>query len=493
MVIELVAARILAPHIGVSLYTWTSIIGVILAGIALGNYLGGKVADRRPSPYLLSAMFLFGGLLTALTLPAIRVVTFNGWFDGLPVMWSFMLKTSCVFFLPAVVLSMVSPMVIKLSLGDLGRAGGTVGTVYAFSTAGAILGTFMTGFYLILWMGTNRIIWLVGAALVLAGVVIWVTWRVRDKWHVSRGNVAMWATTAAVIIAYVILFQFRAAWEETYAKESNYYAIQVRDRDDGLRALVLDNLIHGYVDLDDPLYLKYGYLNVFGEITRFAVRGNSTPAFFHLGGGTYSLPRYLEIEYPGSVHEVVEIDPAVTEVAHDELGLPRDTDIVTFNEDGRLFLIQRDPSATKYDVVVGDVFNDKATPYHLTTLEFNRLVRANMAEDGVYMINIIDDYVRGRYMPSFIHTLRQVFENVYLFTSGGGWEGAETSTYVIAATDRSIELAEYEAFVRRTGTPGITGVPHDEAALGDYLADRQAILLTDDYVPTDILVAHIFR
>ena len=223
------------------------------------------------------------------------------------------------------------------------------------------------------------------------------------------------------------------------------------------------------------------------------MRGNSTPVVFHLGGGTYSFPRYLEIEHPGSVHEVVEIDPAVTEVAHDELGLPGDTDIVTFNEDGRLFLIRRDPSATKYDVVVGDVFNDKATPYHLTTLEFDRLVRANMTEDGVYMVNIIDDYVRGRYMPSFIHTLNRVFENVYLFTSGGGWEEAGTSTYVIAATDRSIDLAEYESFVRRTGTPGITGVPHEEATLEDYLQDRQAILLTDDYVPTDILVAHIFR
>jgi len=98
MVIELIAARILAPHIGVSLYTWTSIIGVILAGIALGNYLGGKIADRYPSYLVLVAIFLFGGLLTIAILPALKIVTSGNWFGGLPVMWDFILKTSCIFF-----------------------------------------------------------------------------------------------------------------------------------------------------------------------------------------------------------------------------------------------------------------------------------------------------------------------------------------------------------------------------------------------------------
>src|SRR4030066_140541 len=94
MVLELIAARILAPYIGVSLYSWTSFIGVILAGIALGNYLGGKIADRRPSPFLLAAMFLAGGLLTIVILPAVKVVTSANWFGTLPAMLDFTLKTS---------------------------------------------------------------------------------------------------------------------------------------------------------------------------------------------------------------------------------------------------------------------------------------------------------------------------------------------------------------------------------------------------------------
>ena len=113
MVIELIAARILAPHIGVSLYTWTSIIGVILAGIALGNYLGGKIADRYPSPLVLAAIFFVGSLSTIAILPATTLVASADWFGNLPLISNFVLKTSLIFFIPAIVLSMVSPMVIK--------------------------------------------------------------------------------------------------------------------------------------------------------------------------------------------------------------------------------------------------------------------------------------------------------------------------------------------------------------------------------------------
>ena len=208
LVIELIAARILAPYIGVSLYTWTSIIGVILAGIALGNYLGGRVADRYPSPVLLAAMFFAGALLTIAILPATKLVTSGDWFGTLPVMWNFSLKTSCIFFLPAVVLSMVSPMVIKLTLADLGETGGVVGTIYAFSTAGSILGTFMTGFYFILWFGTRTIIWLIAAILILTGIITMFLWRPTAK-NFSLKSIVKWPLTVIMVLTYIFLFQLR--------------------------------------------------------------------------------------------------------------------------------------------------------------------------------------------------------------------------------------------------------------------------------------------
>ena len=247
MVIELIAARILAPYIGVSLYTWTSIIGVILAGIALGNYLGGKIADRFASPTVLAIIFFAGSLATMAILPVIKIIASADWFSHMPLMLNFVTKVLCIFFLPAIILSMVSPMVIKLTLADLGQTGGVVGTIYAFSTAGAILGTFMTGFYFILWFGTRMIVWLVVAILILTGILAWFSWKVPDRWRLSSKKFNNVDYHRGVIITSVILFQFRESWQESYTRESNYYTIRVVRSSDNVKVLFLDHLIHSYI------------------------------------------------------------------------------------------------------------------------------------------------------------------------------------------------------------------------------------------------------
>jgi len=496
MVIELIAARMLAPYIGVSLYTWTSIIGVILAGIALGNYLGGKVADRSASPMALAIIFFAGSLATIAILPVIKFTAAANWFNNMPLMLEFVAKVFCIFFLPAGILSMVSPMVIKLTLADLGQTGGVVGTIYAFSTAGAILGTFMTGFYFILWFGTRMIVWLVVAILILTGILTWFSWRVPDRWLPSSKNLVMWIITIGVIITSVVLFQFRGSWQESYTRESNYYTIRVETQGK-VKVLHLDRLIDSYVIPDEPTALfRYNYLKIFAEMVAYVTTENQPPRVLHLGGGGYSFPRYMEAIYPGSINEVVEIDPAVTEVAYEELGLPRETSIKTYNRDARLFLIQR-KAGEKYDVVIGDVFNDFSTPYHLTTLEFDKLVKANMKEDGIYLINIIDDYANGRYMPSFIYTLQHTFNNVYLFGALEDILFEQKSTFVIAATDRPIDATQYKEWVVEYASKTDYGYPAgllvSEDNLKEYLAQRKPLLLTDDHAPTDILVAAIMR
>ncbi|MFC2122870.1 fused MFS/spermidine synthase [Bacteroidota bacterium] len=490
MVIELIAARLLAPHIGVSLYTWTSIIGVILGGIALGNYLGGKLADKHPSPLFLALIFFTGALLTIVILPSIKVVTTEDFFGNLPVMWNFILKTACIFFMPAIVLSMVSPMVIKLALADLGKTGGVVGTIYAVSTTGAILGTFMTGFYFILWFGTNTIVWLVAIVLFLTGIVSWFAWRVPGRWSLSLMNIIIGASVTLTVLISFILFELRESWRENYTRESNYFAIRVLDGGNDIKVLVLDHLVHSYINPNEPTALDYYYLKVFKELVTYSIEDNNAPRVLHLGGGGYSFPRYLEAIYPASVNEVVEIDPVVTQVAYEELGLPSDTSIKTHNQDARLFLIQR-RAEERYDVVIGDVFNDYATPFHLTTLEFNQLVKFHMTEDGIYLLNLIDDYERGRYMASFIHTLRQTFNFVYLLSPLGGLEFTGTSTFVLAATDKPIDIDDYKQFVTEEGNKKALAIPHDENKLEEYLSKKNPILLIDDYVPTDILAASL--
>ncbi len=491
MVIELVAARILAPYIGVSLYTWTSIIGIILTGIALGNYLGGKIADRNASFLVLVALFFAGGLATIAILPVTKIIAPASWFSNLPLMLNFVLKISCIFFLPAIILSMVSPVAIKLTLADLGQTGGIVGTIYAVSTAGAILGTFMTGFLFVLWFGTRVTIWLVAAVLILTGIIAWFSWRIPGRWRLSLKNFVIWLSLVELVLTSLFLFQVRESWQVNYTKESSYYSIQVFNGEGNIKVLCLDHLIHSYVIPDNPAFLKYPYLQIFEEIVRYFGVENPAPRVLHLGGGGYSFPRYMELVYPESVNEVVEIDPAVTQVAHKELGLPLETSIKTYNQDARLFLIQR-KTGDKYNIVIGDVFNDYSTPYHLTTLEFNNLLKANMEKDGIYLVNIIDDYKCGRYLPSFIHTLRQSFNCVYLLAALETWNNAGTGTFVIAATDRRIDLADYMKFVTWDGRNKAVGNPHGEIDLDKYLAEREPILLSDDHAPTDILIAPVF-
>jgi spermidine synthase len=404
---------------------------------------------------------------------------------------SFMLKTACVFFLPAIVLSMVSPFVIKLTLSDVQKTGGVVGTIYACSTAGSILGTFMTGFYFIIWFGTRSIVWMVAGVLIVVGILSWFSWKVPFRWKASPMNLTTWIIFVVVISGALSLLQLRNSWQEYYTRESNYYAINVTSENVGSgtkKSLVLDHLVHSFVYPDEPTRLEYGYERTFTEITRYVMRRNSSPRILHLGGGGYSFSRYMAIVYPDSVNEVIEIDPEVTRIAYDELGLPPDVNIKTYNQDARLFLINR-KSSQKYNIVAGDVFNDLSTPFHLTTLEFDRLIKANMTEDGIYMINIIDDFQKGKYMPSFIFTLKQAFKHVTLFGPSGDWQNLGLSTYVIAASDRNIDPEDYLNYMRQIGIPNPSNYPSDEVVLDQYLSSHDSILLTDDHVPTDILVA----
>ena len=166
MVIELVAGRIMAPYVGVSLYTWTSIIGVVLAGISIGAYFGGILADRHPTPRTL------GWLLFHFRARRISISPLTGamarWHLETSLMLRILAVTAVIFFVPSGLLGMISPVVVRLSLDRLERSGNVIGKIYAFSTLGSILGTFATGFFLISWMGTRNILLLMALILIVS-------------------------------------------------------------------------------------------------------------------------------------------------------------------------------------------------------------------------------------------------------------------------------------------------------------------------------------
>lgn len=476
MVIELVASRLIAPRVGVSLYTWTSVIAVILAGISVGNYVGGRLADKRASMTLLGVIFAAASLATLLILWLNNDLhDYRLPFEAPFVVWV-LIYISGVFILPSVILGCLSPIVVKLSLTNLGRTGRTVGKIYAWSAIGSIVGTLATGFWLISAFGTKTVILMVASLLMLLGV-----WFLTDA---SWRRALLRAAVVLVLFGAGVLFLRRTGYlTSQYTRESNYYSITVSEHEvEGrtLRELILDRLVHSYSDIDDPTRLHYGYERTYAEIIALLARDKPDLDAFFIGGGGYTFPRYMESMLPESHLVVTEIDPEVTGIAHRLLGLAEDTRIETHNMDARRYMSDLAQPDT-YDVVFGDAFNDFSVPFHLTTLEFARLVDQSLREDGVYMANIIDGGQRGHFFRAFVNTLGEVWEHVAVIPSITTWRQAVRSTFVIVASHRSVDLTEL------TSRP----LPLSDAELAEYLALEPPIVLTDDYVPVDNLMAGV--
>ena len=272
LILEIVAGRILAPVIGVSLYTWTSIIGVVLAGISVGNYLGGLTADRFPSRVTLGFILLGSGVFAMAILPLIGLV--GEAFAPLPIILRIVLLTAVLFLPVSLILGMVTPVVIKLHLVELARTGNVVGRFYAVSTAGSILGVFLTGFVLIQWIGTRPIVLAVAIFLFGMALLFGDLWRVRFKLPAILGlGLGALFTGLSLALGWV---------DSDCQEESNYFCIKVREREiQGrlVRTLTLDQLLHSYVALDDPTFLVYGYEKVTADFTAAA-----TPAERGVGG-----------------------------------------------------------------------------------------------------------------------------------------------------------------------------------------------------------------
>ncbi len=491
MVLELIAGRLMAPYIGVSLYTWTSIIGVVLAGISLGNYLGGRIADRYAHPWVLGGVFLTAGVASLAILPGVVLLSKTPLPNSLHLMNRSLLYSALIFFLPTTVLGMITPIVIRRTLQDLGKAGNVVGTIYAVSTVGAIVGTFATGFFLISMFGTRTIVSIVAIVLIALGIGSGAMWRGGRQSAAAMGVLAIFALSLG----------FKGSFDAHFLKESNYYTINVYDWNDEknnnrqLKVLKLDFLDHSFADPQDPTFLRYEYEQIFAQFAAYQARRDPQVKALFVGGGGYTLPRYMEVVYPQSTLDVVEIDPAVTETVYEQLGLSPDTRVRTYNQDGRFFLMSRQARAEtgpKYGLVFADAFNDYSVPYHLTTVEFHRLVKGVLADDGFYMLNVIDDYQKGRFLASFAKTLREVFPTVFLVAPEGWLGGTGSGTYVLVATDREYNLGEW---LVSPAAPGLENM-RLEVVAPDKLAERieqnRGIVLTDNFVPVDNMVSFIF-
>jgi spermidine synthase len=469
LVLEILAGRLLAPYVGVTLQTFTAIIGVVLAGIAIGTWLGGVLADRFDPRRLVAPSIVLGGALAILAVPVIRVLG-SGQPSG-PA--AAVVLATLAFFLPSAVLSSTHPFVVKLQLRDLDATGHVVGRLSAIGTAGSLVGTFVTGFVLVAAFPTTPTIVVIGGSLVVGGLALW--------WHLGRprdGGATL--VSAGVAVAAIGLALVADGPCET---ETEYFCarVEVDDERSTGRTLWLDTLQHSYVDLDDPTYLRFSYVQLLGDLADTMAPPGEPLDVVHIGGGGFTFPRYVDATRPGSDNLVLELDDGIVELAQDQLGLRLSPSLRAVTGDARVNL--RDVPDDSADLVVGDAFGGEAVPWHLTTVELTRDVQRVLRDDGIYAVNVIDHPPLG-FARAEVATLAAVFEHVAVIGPADRVAGEVGGNLVLLASDAPLPLDALLAANRARGDDDVAVSGPD--AIADWIGG--ADVLTDEHAPVDQLL-----
>jgi MFS family permease len=467
LVLEILASRLVAPYVGLTLETYTAAIGVALAAIAAGAALGGRLADLLDPRRWLGPMTALGGALLLAARPTVFAVGAD--FRGTGPFGTVVLILLAV--APAaLVLSTVPPGVVKLRLRTLAETGQTVGRLSALGTLGALAGTFLTGFVLLAALPTSTLLLANGLLLLGCGLALAVVLPRSGTGVPPRPLLGLLAfgvlTTGALVVS-----------DGPCEYETRYYCASVvvdPVRPTG-RTLVLDGLSHSYVDLADPAYLKFGYTRRIADV--LAAQPLGPLDVLHLGGGGFSVPRHLAQVRPGSRSTVLEVDPVLPDIGRDVLDLQTVPDLEVRIGDARTGIAAL-PSSS-YDVVVGDAFGSLAVPWHLATAEMVRDVRRVLRPGGTYALNVID-HPPLAFARAQTATLRSVFASVAVLAPPEQLRGEDGGNFVLVASDTPLPLGRLAERAAGRDEPGAVG---DGAAFAGA-----ADVLTDDDAPVDQLL-----
>ena len=371
---EIAASRLLAPYYGSSTIVWANIIGLTLASLSLGYWLGGRIADRRPSPALLGRIVLGAAVLVALV-PFVSQPLLDVAAEGLDelsagaVIGSFF-ATLLLFAPPIVLLGMAAPFAIRLALESVANAGAVAGRLYAVSTAGSLLGTFLPALVTIPLVGTQRTF--LGTAVLLAGAAVTMLGR---RWGVAAVAIAgLLAIPPGVVKA----SEGRVLYEE----ESPYQFVQVVERD-GARRLYLNEGVAVHSIWRRDHVLTGGVWDAFLAVPALLERPPRRLAILGNAGGT--IARAFAQYWPDVEVDGVEIDPAVSTAGRRFLGMGDNPRLRVHDADARPFLRRTDE---RYDLVYVDAYHQPYVPFYLATREFFTLVRERLTPGGIVALNV---------------------------------------------------------------------------------------------------------
>ncbi|HEX5928315.1 MAG TPA: fused MFS/spermidine synthase [Solirubrobacterales bacterium] len=464
LMLEILAVRLLAPYVGLTLETTTSIIGAALGGIALGAAVGGYFADRTNTYLLIVGLIVGGGLLTLLTVPVVHLLGPGARGEGDVAA----LGITVVALVPAAAaLSAVSPAVAHLQLHDLSASGTVVGRLSAWATAGALIGTFGTGFVVVPLIPVDTAVLAIGGALVVVGLGMAVAS------PLPSGGIA------AVALVAVALGALSASSDSPCLRDSKYHCLSLVSDPErpGNFELLLDDVHNSYADVDDPEFLAYAYTRWIADAIDTEHPGRAPIDAVFVGGGALTLPRWLDSTRPGSRSTVLEVDEEIVDLVGERLQLPGPPQLDVKIGDARVTML--DLPTDSADVVVGDAFSGYTVPWQLTTVEWLQEVERVLRPGGLYAVNLID-FDPLEFVEAEEATFLEVFDHVQLAAHIERDEQPAGGNLILFGSDRRLPWLVRSRSARAEGVATYTQPVVEELAAG-------AEPLRDDFAPVDQL------
>lgn len=469
MTLELLGSRLLAPYYGSTLFVWGSLIGVVMAGLSIGYWYGGKRADINSS-YSAFSLLIFGAGVYTLFLTIVSADIFRFVLAlNLGERYGPLAAAMLVLGIPSLLLGAVSPFAIKLSTASLARVGRTAGNIYSLSTVGSIIGTFATAFILVPALGVSTILYSLSTVLIVVSLV---------------GLANRFRAISVVVISISLVFSAAgqaSAGGIIYEKETLYHRLIVQDNIiSGTRTLLLDNHFHSAMDLRDPDRIVFQYTKYFHLGPAFSPEIINV---LFIGGGGFSGPKQFLRDYPNMNIDVVEVDPEVIRVAKEYFLVPESPRLRVFAQDGRTFLSETDRI---YDLIILDAYAKSYVPFHLMTREFHELAFSRMSDEGILISNMITS-LTGRTSDLFraeLKTMQDIFSSIKIYPVSGDAGGIVQNVMVLAQKD-GLEL-DIDAV--RENANSVVKIDLNDILDRQYISPIDnvgSVILTDDFAPVE--------
>lgn len=493
LIFEITAVRALSPFFGTSIFVVSSVLSVILAALSVGYYVGGRLADRYPDPRLLYLLIATSGLImNALYWLALYVFPLAGLI--LPITFGPLILAILFFFVPAFLLGIDSPFVIKLltKTADEAHNGAVVGSTFFWSTIGSILGSLASGFYLIPFMGVRLTI--VGTATLLSiGACLAFLYIHPTTRHHRPYIPPTWLFAVSLVSVLLGALTIRSAGLDTrtdtllWRGDGFYSQIEIRERTLPDRQ-VLRSM---YREVNNSSSLLLGTTTFAFPYAEFAraheLLDVPVERYLVIGGGAYTVPRTLILENDTVIVDVVELEPKLFPLAQTFFDIPTSSRLTNYTQDARTFLARTDKV---YDVIFLDAFNSgHYIPPHLITHEFFSLVQSRLSSDGILVANVIGQTHQSglSFAGSALHTIHSIFPNLAVYTVNPGAKQQLQNLMVIARPNPVLPVALPPDTILPTSQRTFVTADELYINLADFHFANQTIF-TDDRAPVEYLV-----